>query len=1100
MPQQKPCFFYLINFVLMVWLLSYNTCFAQQLCRFYASQQTSITPGTSSIENPTATISAADTSDYATIKTPLNVGGVLSASQSLAFTTSGAAYAPLVVKIGGLANTLSVANQITIQAYNNGVPVNPAISGSVLLTMLNSSGNSRISFLPQGIYNNVRITLNSTLSLAYSINLFYAYQDVAFLPGFTVNQPVQCLEGNNFTVNNNSSVNSGSLSYFWDFGDGFTSTLTSPAHAYAANGIYTIKLTATSAGGCSGSVSQLVTVTGGLFVGNLANLDYYWVGAAGADWGTASNWRVLNSGYYYLPSLAPISGNSVYIGLPTSVGCTQPVQQIITVGANTVARCNNLNLGSNAVVNLAGSLTIDGNLTDGSSAANGIRGLPTGKLTISGTGTPTSLKFASGYQQLGALEIARTNISPVTLASPLAVFSYINLGSNNTLDSQNGNLTLKSTQNNTASVYTLPAGAVIKGTINAERFFYAGGNPTGSAAYRSYRLLSSPVSNNSYNYSGAQSAPVYNLNYLKANSIITGSANGNFDKTGNPTLYLFREDVNAGNTSFTTGNFRGITKIDPATNNLGTQSRYNLNNVSDTTIQLAAGNGVLFFFRGDRSNFTGKTTAPFAAPQDVTFTNSGVLNQGNIPVKIWFKNNLNLSYTNSPVVTNTGVSGYNLVGNPYAATIDWNTNSAKNTTNPGIVFSSAADVDTKMYVFDPLAKTFNWFDASIGTSGGNDGNPNVTQYIASGQGFFIRAKNSNATLTFTEAAKVNSETLQPLPAMLGLPQPANNSLAAIKIQLKLDSANYDYAAIYFNPGWKAEHDQDEDAIDLDGVGNTVNLSTFSADQQRLAINKMPALINQETKIVLFIKGNGGRYQLLFPQISNIPKQYKVFLKDNFLRDSVNISNNPTYDFDIDPGLLETWGEKRFELVFHLADVQPYRLLSFKGSQNKQGFILNWMVQNEFDYTSFTIEKSADQGKTYTAIGNRQSDSSGTYNFRDIHPFEGKNTFRLKQEDGNNQISYSDPIDLYWIPTVDTKTFSIYPNPASNQICVTLNKVQKGLIQARFINMQGIEVQRQNFRSENYIQSIQKLVPGLYSVELRNLTTNTLLGYQKFVKI
>lgn len=172
MKKHKQCFFYLINFILIAWLFPVSVAFAQQRCIFYANQETHNTPGTSSISNPNAAVMVADTTDYSTLNTPLNALGILSANQNLMFTAAGAANTPLVVKIGGVANTLAVANQITIQAYNNNTAVNPAILGSALLTMLSSSGNSRIRLQPQGAYNNVRIILNSTLSLGYSINIF----------------------------------------------------------------------------------------------------------------------------------------------------------------------------------------------------------------------------------------------------------------------------------------------------------------------------------------------------------------------------------------------------------------------------------------------------------------------------------------------------------------------------------------------------------------------------------------------------------------------------------------------------------------------------------------------------------------------------------------------------------------------------------------------------------------------------------------------------------------------------------------------------------------------------------------------------------------
>jgi len=54
---------------------------------------------------------------------------------------------------------------------------------------------------------------------------------------------------NNWTIQNYSS-SAGTASYFWDFGDGTTSTLTSPSHTYSTVGTYTVCLTVNS-GTCS---------------------------------------------------------------------------------------------------------------------------------------------------------------------------------------------------------------------------------------------------------------------------------------------------------------------------------------------------------------------------------------------------------------------------------------------------------------------------------------------------------------------------------------------------------------------------------------------------------------------------------------------------------------------------------------------------------------------------------------------------------------------------------------------------------------------------------------------------------------------------------
>lgn len=67
--------------------------------------------------------------------------------------------------------------------------------------------------------------------------------------GFTHTQPTVCRAPAviNFT---NTSTGPPTLSYLWDFGDGNTSTATSPSHTYLTNGSFTVTLVTSSTAGC----------------------------------------------------------------------------------------------------------------------------------------------------------------------------------------------------------------------------------------------------------------------------------------------------------------------------------------------------------------------------------------------------------------------------------------------------------------------------------------------------------------------------------------------------------------------------------------------------------------------------------------------------------------------------------------------------------------------------------------------------------------------------------------------------------------------------------------------------------------------------------
>ncbi|TND01780.1 MAG: PKD domain-containing protein [Bacteroidetes bacterium] len=61
----------------------------------------------------------------------------------------------------------------------------------------------------------------------------------------------------------------GAVSWFWDFGDGSTSTQQNPAHTYGGSGTYTVILTVTNANGCTDTISSIITVLEGIIIPNV---------------------------------------------------------------------------------------------------------------------------------------------------------------------------------------------------------------------------------------------------------------------------------------------------------------------------------------------------------------------------------------------------------------------------------------------------------------------------------------------------------------------------------------------------------------------------------------------------------------------------------------------------------------------------------------------------------------------------------------------------------------------------------------------------------------------------------------------------------------
>lgn len=820
----------------------------------------------------------------------------------------------------------------------------------------------------------------------------------------------------------------------------------------------------------------------------------------------------------------------------TSVGGNWNNTTTVTLGSGSTAVTGNVNNTSGAIDMSSGILEVGGNLinsstftgssgnvtVDGSLTNSSTLTLSSGNLTVSTNYTNTSTFTAgtgtvyfngSSAQSLTDNSTAGTTLNNVSFSGTgvktlsgtgsfaVSTSGVLTMGAGSTLQT-GGILTLNSASTGSATVASIPSTATISGNVNVQRYISGGSN-----AYRGYRLLSTAVYTNS-----SGSNKYYTLSYLANYAPITGSlgTSGGLTKSGNPSMYLYRDNVLFTNSTFNTGNFRGINKINNS-------PAYEIGVDYDGTYNLTVGTGVMFFYRGNLSNIATKYLTTTSAESNL-FVSTGTLNQQSITVVNWYTGLSTLQY--DVVAGNAaGYAGFNLVGNPYASSIDWNTFSSSSST-AGIYGPGTTGT---IYIFNEVTKQYATYNGSLGTNGGSN-------IIPSGQGFFVKASASGASLTFNESAKTNSQLTGPTQStgttlLLSTAPVAGNVLQYLRLQMAMDSINNAETIIQFSNQASNAYNANEDSMYLPGSGE-VDLSSLTADTVQVAINKIPFPKQQGVGVNLKVNAaSDGTYSLNMTEIKSVPKIFEIWLKDNYKSDSLDMRSNQTYRFDVLHSDTNSFGANRFTLVIRQNPALAVHLLSFGAQKAQGGAMVVWSTENEENYTNFTVERSSDGGNTFTELGGLASSGQSSYNYLDKNPPATTDLYRLKITDLNGTVSYSSVVKLSFGngATIAQSNISVYPNPAVSTINLAINPNSNGanttpLIKLtspgsiatqpaasqaydiKIINITGSVVKSELSASANWQSNVSSLTPGTYIIQVLNDKDKSLVGKSTFVKM
>jgi hypothetical protein len=182
-------------------------------------------------------------------------------------------------------------------------------------------------------------------------------------------------------------------------------------------------------------------------------------------------------------------------------------------------------------------------------------------------------------------------------------------------------------------------------------------------------------------------------------------------------------------------------------------------------------------------------------------------------------------------------------------------------------------------------------------------------------------------------------------------------------------------------------------------------------------------------------------------------------------------------------------------------VLPLTLLSFEGSQQPGGVVLDWQTSNEENTAYFIVERSAENDQ-FDSIGRVTASSlpaGSSYHFTDNNaPRVNELQYRLRMVDIDGQSTYS-PIVVVAGAAVPAQAINLAPNPTHTTATLYLQAAVPGTVEISLWSLLGARVLVQTnavSKGQNalMLQSIDRLAKGMYVVKMvsGNQTASTKL--------
>ncbi len=741
-----------------------------------------------------------------------------------------------------------------------------------------------------------------------------------------------------------------------------------------------------------------------------------WLGTINTNWNSTGNWQC-----------GIIPDSSINVIVPTGLSNYPTI-------ASGFGYTKNIVVQSGASVTVSGgTLQITGNINN-----SGTITATSGIIEMKGTSPQTIPAGSFATNTIQSLKI--NNTAGVTLSAALNLTGLLTItnGSLNT----GGFLTLKSTASTQAQVATITSVSPtpIAGNVTVERYV---------PGRRKYRLMTSSVSTSAANslIAGQEALSIWG-NWQAAGSTATqnigtsitgGTVADGFDNlTPNPSLFTY-DAVNKRYLAHSSTNGKN-TKLTP----------------------LKAAVGYYMFIYGDRQN-----SASTSSPRPTVISATGTLLTGNQTFD-----------TTSLVPLSPVTNRYSLVGNPFAAVVDW-------------TLVQRTNLSPTMWGWDPnLSSTGGYVTVtSTGIVAPSSPTIKISRYIQPGQAFFVQTAATNPRLVIREADKATADA-NAEDSVFRTGRNGEPALLAINLLSNLNNTAVlaDGVVAAFDSSFVNEVDsEDGKKMELSSNIESVALNTSGVNLS-VDTRKFPTLAD-----TLFI--NTSRltkpqysWQIFMRELTDL--QVQPMLEDNFLQTKTPLSLSDTnyISFDVLAGVPASSASNRFAITFAPTSTLPVSFTTISATAKQNYIQLQWQTVADAEVEHYEVYRSAN-GTNFNKIGevvSRKSHAQNLYDFRDVKPIAGNNYYYVKALQTNGGYKTTKTV----MAKLQAKgELIMLSNPIQNQrLMFELSQSTANRFQVVVFDMEGRKV----FASEVLHSGGKKLYaftlpphlsPGVYSFKL-----------------